>query len=444
MSKLKTSNEDLNQKVVSILDDHMHDIDVHDPTDALKLKNPVSVMRRGGRRRISNNVQTLSLVDTGELLTWEPGLISKRPLNRRRRKGLSTTPDEVLKQIKFETLPPNQVMEFLTNLDKKLTPNQGIRKLTDGRLKKNEPLPQEGRVLLLIHGTFSNNENFLKNLKSTSHGKEFLKQAMREYKQQVFVFDHPTLSVSPIHNALDLAEEFRDSNAVVDVISHSRGGLVTRWWFEAFSPRPEQRGKAVLVGSPLAGTGLAAPANIRSTLKLLTNYGRALGTISGFASTAVPLLVGVTGLMKVLTSITSFAANTPLADAVVSLVPGLNGQSRAGDNADLRRLRNLAFSQTRSYYAIRSNFEPEDPGWKFWRYFTNPAKHGLNAITDKIFSSENDLVVDTASMHDLSDNLLIPDTHIYTFPTGDDVHHLNYFQQQETIQHLTHWLLKYE
>ncbi|WP_145226432.1 esterase/lipase family protein [Gimesia algae] len=441
---MKKSNGDLNEKVVAILDDHIHEIGVHDFTDTLKLETPVGVMRRGGRRRISNNVQTLSLVDTGDLLTWEPGLITKHSFNRRRRSRLSPTSGEVLKQIKFETLPPNQVMEFLTELDKKMTPHQGIRKLTDGRLKKKEPLPQEGRVLLLVHGTFSNNENFLKNLRSTTEGKEFLKRAMKEYNQQVFVFDHPTLSVSPIHNALDLAEEFRNSKAVVDVISHSRGGLVTRWWFEALSPQPELRGKAVLVGSPLAGTGLAAPANIRSALKLLTNYGRALGTISGFASTAVPLLIGVTGLLKVLTSITSFAAHTPLADTVVSLVPGLNGQSRAGDNADLRRLRKLSFGEKRLYFAIRSNFEPEDPGWRFWRYFTNPATHGLNAVTDKIFNSENDLVVDTASMHDLSDNLLIPDSNIYTFPTSDDVHHLNYFQQKETIQHLTHWLLKQE
>ena len=441
MNMNTANNEELNRWVVSTLDQSVSDIGIHDVLTILPNEIEVKSMRRSRHRGIQNNFQTMSLVDTGELLTWELGFATNRPLRRRRRGGSSVS-GEVLKQIKFEKLEPNQITGFLTHLDENLTPHQGLRKLRGKSLVRNATIPQKGRILLFIHGTFSNNDTMISNIISTPEGTEFLKHAQKHYKNNIFAFDHPTLSVSPVHNALDLVELFRGSEAVVDVISHSRGGLVTRWWFEALSSDPTLRGNAILVGCPLAGTGLAAPPNIRATLKLLTNYSKALGAVSGLASSVVPLLMGVTGLMKVVTSLTSFAANTPLTDAAVSLIPGLNGQSRVGDNVDLLRLRKIALNEKRSYYAIRSNFEPVDPGWKFWRYFTKPLTHGLNAATDKIFDAENDLVVDTASMHDLADKLLIPDTRIYTFPSSGDVHHLNYFQQRETIQHLTNWLLK--
>ncbi len=442
MNAVDPDRQELNRRVVSELEKAVGDLGIHDPQATLPNETEVQTLRRSRRRRVEDTTQMLSLVEVDGLLAWEPGFRTDSHLrHRRRRRGERPASGEVLKQFKFEKLQPNQVTGFLVDLDKKLTPHQGLRQWDGAKLVAVAKAPTAGPVLLFVHGTFSNNDNFFENLQSTREGAAFLSRAMKRYKS-VLAFDHPTLSVSPIHNALDLAEHFRGSNAVVDVVAHSRGGLVTRWWFEALSPNPNLRGNAVLVGSPLAGTSLAAPPKLRSSLKLLTNFGRALTAVSSMASAAVPLLVGVTGLMKVVTSITSFAAHTPLVDTVVALVPGINGQSRVGNSQDLQRLRAAAANAKRSYHAIGSNFEPEQPGWRFWRYFTNPKKHGLDLVTDMVFQADNDLVVDTDSMNDLADGLSIPKSKTFIFPTRDDVHHLNYFEKRETLEHLSEWLLK--
>lgn len=53
------------------------------------------------------------------------------------------------------------------------------------------------------------------------------------------------------------------------------------WWRKVISPRPKQRSEAVQEGIPLAGTGVADPVKIRSTLNFLTNDGRASGKYYG-------------------------------------------------------------------------------------------------------------------------------------------------------------------
>src|ERR1035437_3223640 len=67
------------------------------------------------------------------------------------------------------------------------------------------------------------------------------------------------------------------STADVDIICHSRGGLVTRWFMEAFDRPNRSHRRAVLVGSPLHGTSLAAPGRIRNSINLFTNIGKELG-----------------------------------------------------------------------------------------------------------------------------------------------------------------------
>ena len=98
----------------------------------------------------------------------------------------------------------------------------------------------------------------------------FLNGAMvgdKAYKDIVF-FEHATLAVSPIVNALELGRFFAMPADRIDVIAHSRGGLVVRWWLEGFgkslSLKPLAPVRAVLVGSPLNGTSLAAPDKLKN------------------------------------------------------------------------------------------------------------------------------------------------------------------------------------
>ncbi len=293
----------------------------------------------------------------------------------------------------------------------------------------------DGRILLLIHGTFSESESFLNGFADNPRGLDFIDWARGHYSH-IVTFDHPTLSVSPVLNARALALLLGQSQAEIDVICHSRGGLVTRWWLEVFDRAPAGKRRAVFVGSPLAGTGLAAPTNIRGSLSLLSNIGLALGA----ASAAVPFLTVLTGLFRVVTSVTKLAATTPAIDAAVALVPGLAAQSRVGNNREMISLRQAPEVLAGRYFAVKSNFESEDPGWRFWRYFRNIGDRAKDSISDLVFDGDNDLVVDTGSMVDLSDELSIPSEQVLDFGTTDTIHHTNYFAQAQTLDFIREML----
>ena len=391
-----------------------------------------------------------SLVNLDGVLHWQRGFVGSRPSmrrgyrragNRRRRATSSNTCDS-------KRSAPSRLTNFLEGLDDKLTPpdadgGRGLRKLSENgpELVPTATPPSEGKILLLVHGTFSNSAHLVEAIQGTPPGREFLRDARRAYPAGIFTFDHPTLAASPLENAIDLTGLFRNSNAVVDLIAHSRGGLVGRWWFEWLSTNPKLRGKAVFVGSPLAGTSLAAPPRWQSLMDYLTNLSNVIGYTAGAISFAVPCLTVASALLRILGSVTSFAAKTPLADAAVGLVPGLFGQSRVSNCRSLRCLRSATSVAHERYYAIQSNFEPEAVGWKFWKILNRPIERTLNVAADALFDGPNDLVVDVGSMSEITDKFRISPDHLYDFGTNSTVYHTNYFAQPKTYENLRKWLL---
>jgi hypothetical protein len=265
-------------------------------------------------------------------------------------------------------------------------------------------------------------------LDGTDHGRGFLDWARSAY-DQILAFDHPTLSVSPILNAHALRGALAASRASIDVIAHSRGGLVARWWAEAFDPSPKVPRRVVFVASPLGGTGLAAPPNLRASLSLLASYARALGV----ASAMLPFTTAVAGLFQIFASIASLTSRTPVIDAALSMVPGLLAMSRVSNNHELQTLRTLAPEVRGRYFAVQADFESQRPGWRFWEAFRRPGTRVANALADHVFDGPNDLVVDTASMADISDGLALPAGQVLDFGTTDRVHHLTYLEQKETL-----------
>ena len=179
-------------------------------------------------------------------------------------------------EIPNEILGPNQILARLKTWDDRLTPNQGLRRWNpdDGTLNPIASVPaiehpeeKPAGILLVIHGTFSTGDAIFEQLASIEHSSAFLNWASSRY-EHILAFDHPTLSVSPILNGLDLARLFADVNSPVDVICHSRGGLVTRWWLEAFGGAKIGPRRVVFVSSPLGGTSLASPSKIREAFDL--------------------------------------------------------------------------------------------------------------------------------------------------------------------------------
>lgn len=395
-----------------------------------------SVGKRRKVRRMGqpDPISSMNLVLNREgVLIWQeespnPGLVGRRGMHRSGSGGSG----KIVDQYHFEKLEPNEVGAFLRSLDDKLTPLQGLMRLKGGVLGPVGPgykCRGKSNTLVIVHGTFSNSENVINGIKACGSGADFLARIERHYKAGVFAFSHPTLSVSPILNAYDLGGLFSDFEGDIDVVAHSRGGLVTRWWLEAFGNRRGNQRRAVLVGSPLQGTSLASPPQLKSTLSALTNIGMALKTAGAAASVWNPFLIAPLGLLKVVTSVTSVAAKTPVIDAAVAMIPGLAAQSRVSGNPELERIRDSAIVSPLEYYVVKANFQTESAGWKFWKWFRKDKL--LDAAADQIFPGDNDLVVDTQSMTEFSVNPFLGD--VCDFGTSATVHHTNYFEQDKTL-----------
>ena len=396
-----------------------------------------ALKRRSGRRS-TDTASALSLVDVDGVLLWQANVNVGGTTDTRRRGRARALSGEPVRTYRFDALPPSEVGRFLERLDAKLTPVRGLRAWRQGVATSPVTAPKDGKVLLFIHGTFSHGDSLLGSLASCPAGREFLDRAEAKYSG-VLSFDHPTLSVSPFINALDCVRAFAGSSAAIDIVCHSRGGLVARWISEVLGSGPTMPRRVVFVGAPLSGTSLASPPRLRSGLDFLTNVAHVTTAAALPVVAAFPILTVVLGLLRVVSSITSLASKVPLVDAVVAMIPGLAAMSRVGNSAELLRLR----SQTRGgdrYFAVRSNFQPQGVGWKFWQYFVNLDRRVAHLAADIVFDDYNDLVVDTSSMTELTDDLVIPAERILDFGSSDRVHHTNYFAQDELAQKLGEWL----
>jgi hypothetical protein len=411
---------------------------------------PADLATIGARRRRlragdPDPISTVSLVlnDAG-VLVWREGGPNEVAPQRRLRRGVGapTVEGDLVELYQFEKLEPNEINRFLTDLDTTLNATPGLTALSLNTPKAGPatvtraPVTPSGkkRRLLLVHGTFSKTDAFLNGFEHAPNGNAFLKRIFGHY-DEILAFDHPTLSVSPVLNSFDLAAAMTSASGPLDVVAHSRGGLVARWFLEGFAGTDGSGpNRAVLVGSPLGGTSLASPARLRDSLSMLSNIGTAMKMGGAAAIAYFPLLAAPLALLKIATSIVSAAAKTPIIDAAVQLIPGLSGQSRVALNHEIERLRRCTPAKPPTYFAVKSNFETAKPGWKFWEWFRADKLKDLGA--DIVFPGENDLVVDTGSMIELGGPpapVAIPKARWCDFEKSDKVYHTNYFEQPETL-----------
>lgn len=182
------------------------------------------------------------------------------------------------------------------------------------------------------------------------------------------------------------------------------------------------------------GTSLAAPDKIQNAMSLISNVGTFAEKTLSLVGVANPFLWVAGKLVEVIVSVTGALAKTPIVDALTALVPGLAGQSMVDNNYEINRLRSGPTVVAPAYYAIESNFETADPGWRFWRNFRGDRP--LDIMTDVVFSGENDLVVDTVSMTDFGVPKLTLAGPSCDFGTSDSVWHCNYFRQERSINYI--------
>ncbi len=428
---------------------HGTDVGVYAPEAYQGKEIPIRKKRRMRRRGadIDDPRLSMTLTEVDGVLRWADGYGYRRTTGMRRSRVSGGVDGEIVAPINFEKLEPNKIGEYLRYLDQKLNPScnfdnpeRGLRELVDSKWVNPgvKPVPS-GRVLIFIHGTFSKNEMFLDELQQTDEGQSLLKKIQNKANyDQVLGFDHATLALSPVLNAMDLASMFAESKADVDVVCHSRGGLVTRWWLETYHGA-RGKARAVMVGSPLGGTSLAAAPRLRAGVNLLTNVASLLQKTAALASTAFPFFTVINGLLRVLGSVGTVAAKTPAFDAAIAMIPGLSGQALVANNEELNRLNRVCILNP-DYFAVRSDFAPADPGWEFWKYFTQIGERVKDWAADMVFDQANDLVVDTASMTVLAKPPNVVDIDlkkVHSFRPEQSVYHTIYFRQKETAQFIS-------
>ena len=232
------------------------------------------------------------------------------------------------------------------------------------------------RALVLVHGTFSKTASPVEGF-----GPSFIEWARQNYRV-VLGFDHWTLSKSPDENAEQLANELRafDSGLMtggrVDLVTHSRGGLVGR----AFCmDHADAVRNLIFLGTPNCGTDLANPNNWGSFADLLVN-------MTGIDS--AELFGRMAGLLAQLA-----------AAGVMSDVPGLLAQSPEAASTDgsfLNRLQKAKFDHQRIRYGVVcSEFEPATLVPNLKKIVKAAADASLDKAVDALFAGANDLVVNT-------------------------------------------------
>lgn len=344
-----------------------------------------------------------------------------------------------IRTLSFDSLDSNPITKVIAGLDHRLTPARDLRRLGDAGF---QPLDDASslrgkRVLLIIHGTFSNSEAILRQLARS----ERLLPQLKTHYDAVIAYDYPTLSAPAFASALRL-HRLTHEFGKVDILAHSQGGLVARWFTEAFAPQRLRDGsRIVLVGGTLQGTSLAAPDGLGNLIDYLTS-------ISYYAAKVIDLLVPPSTLLSGIVDVIGLAKKslgtlTRLsAGAAIELVPGLAGMSRVRTNAGLEQLVALAANDPPSgYRTITSQFEPRSESWRFRDLFYAAKGRALATTASMIFPHENDLVVDCESSLTPSPGQPADPARNVVIASSPTVHHTNYFETASVQRQIATWLL---
>lgn len=312
-----------------------------------------------------------------------------------------------------------------------------------------------GRTLLFLHGIFSTSASAFDALLDTSQPDlaQLWAHLEQTYDQRIIAFDHPTASVPPEKNAADfLALIPPDVHLELDIVCHSRGGLVARildgqlppppgWglldvlWgpLRQFLPGSQPHGtvtvrKIVFVGTPNGGTAIVEEENWNAFIDSLTTLLTAVPP--GPWPVTTPFFEGVLELVKALASDTA------------DNLPGL----RAMDpNSNLYTRLDRYAGNAPLYYAIEANYEPF-PG--------DLLGEEVDDLIDPVFHQQhNDVAVPTAGVGDPAavrpvsprptaiTGFPIPANRRLAFDPAQ-VWHLTYFHQEQTHAHLQRWLTR--
>lgn len=277
-----------------------------------------------------------------------------------------------------------------------------------------------GPVLLFVHGTFS-----------TAHGAfhELSQGAFANLHQQyggrVIAFNHFTLSHDPKENADWLLQHLRShmpgKTLTLDIISHSRGGLVARTLANGAaigldSSQVKVR-RIAFVAVPNAGTPLADPNHMVAMIDRMTS---ALNLVP--SGGAADILEGILIAVKIIGH---------------GALKGLTGLGAMHPQGSFLKALNASNRGSTDYFGIAANYEPNDVGL---RALVNGT---VNAVADRVFQGEeNDLVVPERGVYDVSgcDGFPLGQGSCLRIPASAGVSHSSMFGHEAIADRLVGWL----
>jgi hypothetical protein len=264
-----------------------------------------------------------------------------------------------------------------------------------------------GPALLMVHGTFSRTDRAFGSLPAA-----VVTELHDRYRGRVFSFDHHTLSRTPTENVQQFLSLLSGGEPLeLDVVAHSRGGLVARRLATAVDPRVRVR-RVVFAGTPNGGTAMASPEHINRLLDVYANL------LTFFPDN------GVTDAMQGLLAVVQ--------DVVLGMMDGLRGlTSMVPGNAEEQRVEGPDWNGR--YYALASDFSPTQFGLKTF----------MDPLVSQVFmGAGNDLVVPAESVWRGPEVGPFPldDSAVQLFGAGDGVGHSGYFANPIAIARLLEWL----
>jgi hypothetical protein len=303
--------------------------------------------------------------------------------------------------------------------------------------------------LVLIHGTASSTWGSFGDLWSPERQRE-LKALNAQYGHRVLAFEHETLAVSPIQNAMHLAT-LLPAGARVHLLTHSRGGLVAELLCRgrAAVPFEPQEIARLARDKRYAGRGPSG----KSELEWLRALDKALRTraiaVDRLVRVACPTL-GTTlasgrldRWLSVVGSVAGVALpGTPMAEAFADIgdfaaavikqrtdprtLPGL--EAMMPDSGVVRLVNAAGTNVEGDLTVIAGDIEP-DAWWArlvVW-------------MTDRFYDGDHDLIVNTASMYG---GLPRAGQALLSYHKGPSVNHFTYFRNAESasqvVRGLTH------
>lgn len=264
----------------------------------------------------------------------------------------------------------------------------------------------EGPALLFLHGTFDRARSAFRGLAQS----DALAQLYRGYCGRILAFDHPTVHLDPTANARQFVETVPASTRLtVDVLAHSRGGLVGRCLQRALDQHPNIRVRRMVhVATPNAGTALVRGRRVEQFLDVLTNI------LSLFSDdkVAIPL----EGIVEVVTQ---------LAQGVRD---GLDGLTAMDPDGPFLAALDAPVGDPSECHAIATNYEPQRGSL--------PAR-ALDAVMDLVFGVTNDLVVPTIGVYDAGQYKVAQPLIV---SPDQMVSHNTFFKNRMVQQRLVEWL----